>query len=387
MNKILMYCHNGSGNHGCEAIVKSTSDLLISNGIDKINLISSKRSEDIKYGINKYVNVYDELNVPSKRNLLFYLAYFQLKVFNNYKLMNKLSFIYPYKDCGKETVSLSIGGDNYCYGDCDKYIGFHNISKKYNSKTVLWGCSVEPDVLKDKDVLNDLKNFDKIVVRETISYEAMLKNGLKNVVLYPDPAFSLKKDVSFDKLPKKNTVGINISPLIMRYEDGNTILNNYIELIRYVLEETDMNISLIPHVVWEDNDDITILKRVKELFGNNDRITLLEDCNCKQLKMHISKLRFLVAARTHASIAAYSSSVPTLVAGYSVKSKGIAKDIFGEYEHYVVPVQGLKSNYELLNKFKWIVKNESNIQEHLNQFMPVYIEKSIKSIEEIVELF
>lgn len=57
-----------------------------------------------------------------------------------------------------------------------------------------------------------------------------------------------------------------------------------------------------------------------------------------QYKSIISRCDMFIGARTHATIAAYSTCVPTLVIGYSVKSKGIAKDIFGTDEGLVIPV-------------------------------------------------
>jgi polysaccharide pyruvyl transferase WcaK-like protein len=59
-----------------------------------------------------------------------------------------------------------------------------------------------------------------------------------------------------------------------------------------------------------------------------------------------------VGARTHSTIAAYSSGVKTLVIGYSVKSRGIAKDLFGDYEGYVLPVQELSSPDALVEAYK-----------------------------------
>ena len=53
MAKIYMYAHGGSGNHGCEAIVRSTCDMLNNPLWDEILLISSKTEEDIKYGLDK----------------------------------------------------------------------------------------------------------------------------------------------------------------------------------------------------------------------------------------------------------------------------------------------------------------------------------------------
>ena len=41
----------------------------------------------------------------------------------------------------------------------------------------------------------------------------------------------------------------------------------------------------------------------------------------------IAQCELLVCCRTHASIAGYSTGVPTLVLGYSVKAEGIAADL------------------------------------------------------------
>jgi colanic acid/amylovoran biosynthesis protein len=108
--------------------------------------------------------------------------------------------------------------------------------------------------------------------------------------------------------------------------------------------------------------------------------------NCSELKYIISKCRFLIAARTHASIAAYSTCVPTLVVGYSVKAKGIAKDIFGTDDNYVIPVQSLKENGDLIKAFKWIQENEDKIRIYLQRVMPDYCAKVWLAGDEIKKL-
>ncbi|MBO5622010.1 MAG: polysaccharide pyruvyl transferase family protein, partial [Butyrivibrio sp.] len=65
---------------------------------------------------------------------------------------------------------------------------------------------------------------------------------------------------------------------------------------------------------------------------------------------------FFVGARTHSTIAAYSSNVPTLVIGYSVKSRGIATDLFGDYTHYVLPVQEISEPDEMIRAYRWIIE-------------------------------
>jgi polysaccharide pyruvyl transferase WcaK-like protein len=105
-----------------------------------------------------------------------------------------------------------------------------------------------------------------------------------------------------------------------------------------------------------------------------------------ELKGFISRCRFFVGARTHATIAAYSTCVPTLVVGYSVKARGIAKDIFGSEENMVIPVQSLEHEDDLVNAFKYIQENEESIRKHLQDFMPSYIEKAWQAGEEVKKL-
>ena len=110
---------------------------------------------------------------------------------------------------------------------------------------------------------------------------------------------------------------------------------------------------------------------------------MIEDCNAEELKGYIARCRFLIAARTHASIAAYSNCVPTLVIGYSVKAKGIAKDLFGTYENYVLPSQTLKTDTDLIDAFEWLKDNEDSIRTHLNAFMPDYCKKAYRIKDEL----
>ena len=93
--------------------------------------------------------------------------------------------------------------------------------------------------------------------------------------------------------------------------------------------------------------DLKTLEVLYAYFKDNERVMLItnEGYNAAELKFIISKCVFFIGARTHSTIAAYSSQVPTLVLGYSVKSIGIATDIFGTEEGYVVEAKDLESGY------------------------------------------
>jgi polysaccharide pyruvyl transferase WcaK-like protein len=83
-------------------------------------------------------------------------------------------------------------------------------------------------------------------------------------------------------------------------------------------------------------------------------------------------MSMMICARTHASIAAYSSCVPTYVFGYSVKSKGIARDIYGTYEGHVMPVQELSSPQVLTESIETFIKQSEREREYLRSFIPEY---------------
>ena len=67
--KFFLYGHNGSGNHGCEAIVRSTCKILNENNSSTFTLATNGKNEDIKYGLDEIVTLKNEKNVVSKFNL------------------------------------------------------------------------------------------------------------------------------------------------------------------------------------------------------------------------------------------------------------------------------------------------------------------------------
>lgn len=380
MKKIL-YMHGGSGNHGCEAIVRTTAKLL--DGPRDLILWSWAKEEDYLYGVANLTEKTvrnEELTRFSPAHIEAMLRHRLLKQTDAYQdvFVRKLF---------KNNVALSVGGDNYCYPwsaqwavDLDKKI------RKVCKKTVLWGCSIDEEALTP-EVREDLAQFDLITAREPLTY-ALLKEINPNTVQVADPAFLLEKTEL--PLPENfiegNTVGINISPLIMDYGDDNIIMRNYEVLIQYIMDSTDMNICLIPHVVWENNNDRIPINALYARFRDSGRICKLDDHNAMELKGYIARCRFFVGARTHATIAAYSSCVPTLVTGYSVKARGIAIDLFGTDQNYVVPVQSLQSADELTDAFKWLQENEDHVRGALTACLPAYKKRAERARDYFLQL-
>ena len=386
-NRIVMYLHGGSGNHGCEAIINSTCHML--EDLPKL-LVTNSEKEDRFYSLEPLCDILQERKIAD--HFFAHVWYYVWRaVFHDPESFMRYRFR---KVLGKNRAPLyiSTGGDMYCYELSKKEaIVANSTFCRAGAKTVLWGCSLEPELLQETEVVEDMKRYALITPRESITAEALRKVGItENVKLFPDPAFALEPQKT--ELPKKfvagKTIGINISPMIVRNEKvpGITI-DNYRRLIEHILQNTDDCVALIPHVMWNYNDDRLTLKELYRGYEANERVLIFPDMSCQKLKYIISQCRAFIGARTHATIAAYSSCVPTLVVGYSVKARGIARDLFGSEEHYVLPVQALEKPEELIRAYDWIMEKEQKIRNRLETIMPEYCARAKSAGDEIRKLW
>ena len=161
-------------------------------------------------------------------------------------------------------------------------------------------------------------------------------------------------------------------------KNPDLILKNLKIVIEYILNNTTSSVALIPHVVWSSNDDRVPLKKLFEEYRNSNRICLIKDQEASKLKWVISQCSFFIGARTHATIAAYSTGVPTLALGYSVKSRGIAEDLFGTYENYVLSYQDIQTDSTILKNYLWIY-------EHSDEIIRILKDKAIMYKEQIYQ--
>ena len=254
---------------------------------------------------------------------------------------------------------------------------------------VLWGCSVNLGADRGGEYLADLKAYDMIVARESITAQAMRDAELR-VRTWCDPAFTL----TAEELPlpdgwrEKQTVGLNVSPLILDHtKDKKTALNAFVALVRHILRTSENAVALIPHVTWAHDNDVDALSAIKAQFADEPRVFLLPDrLNAMQYKGYVKRLSGLVAARTHVSIAAYSTFVPTLVIGYSVKARGIARDLFGAEAGHLLPAQELSGEAELIAAYDALMKRGDAEREQLQRRIPSYMAGQEETLDAVLDL-
>lgn len=389
MKKFMIILNAVYYNRGSEALARSIAAICRKKYPDcDITLVSSEvdfEKSQLIEGIDHNIRRYGYVSKYSAVNLY---AVFQRFVMKNVEKATYIRCKKVIDQAKKMDCVVVVGGDNY-----DQSYGLYYILHSLNlalrkaevKKLVLYDCSLEEKDI-DNSVIEDFKLFDAISARESLTYNNFKKFIGENLYFYPDPAFIMKSDkLALPKGWKDNQmIGINVSNLVVSGKYGvseEQILTAYKNMICYLIRETSYCIILIPHVM--DGADLSILKKLYEEFRTTGRVRIIknEQLTAPQLKYIISKCRFLVTARTHASIAAYSTGVPALVLGYSIKSVGIATDLFGKSDHYVIPTYNLKNPDALVDGVQWLIAHENQIRKRLNKYMPSYLEKTWGSIE------
>jgi len=376
MRTIYLCGHTGSENRGCEAIVRATTDILRQLGQEEICLMSFAPEQDS--ALNVEVLPYPRKTMPQRAASLFMRKLLGNGVYGQRFLHRELLTRVISGD-----MLFNIGGDTYCYGTPYISYALNEQAEKAGIPTVFWGCSVDERVLTDRTMQRDLNRYSYIVARERLSYERLrvcVEDPAK-VYLACDPAFLLQPEET--ALPAgffpRNTVGINLSPLVL---EGGRVEENIRYLINHILAQTDMNVCLVPHVGVQD---IPVLRKIFTDYRENARVCMVEErLNCCQLKYIISRCRFFIGARTHAVIGAYSSYVPALALSYSDKSVAIARDVLGR-DALAMRWQDLEQPERLWERFSQVLMaEEQEILQRYGAVLPGYREQIYQVVEKIL---
>lgn len=382
---VFLWGNTGIQNRGCEAIIRSSLKVLGKES-SECYLATTAPEQDRKMASELGINMLSFSGYPTIIHKAIYGGMHKIckTSLSQYDVMQKPLF----ERIHKEDVVLNIGGDTYCYSRPALWMSMNRYAYRNGIKCILWCCSIEKEKIT-KEIEKDLNRYSYIFAREKLTVQNLLSCGISpdKVIQVCDPAFFLEKRET--ELPKGflpgNTVGINVSEVVIK-PDNPSVYQNVITTIRYILESTDMSVCLIPHVynIAENRNDYPILKQIYEEIGD-ERVSIVDrELSCEQIKYVISKCRFFIGARTHSTIAAYSSCIPTIVIGYSIKSKGIAEDLFGTYLDYVLPYEDLREENQLLNSFKKLQEKEEIIRNKLIDFLPEYKQRLTDAIERFI---
>lgn len=287
------------------------------------------------------------------------------------------------------SLALEVGGDNYSidYGRPVFYIAMDRYLQKLGLPVVLWGASVGPfdaDPKFARRMFAHLRTLSAIFVRESDSFNYLRANGVaENVHLVADPAFVMKpvqpsaEKIGFE-LPD-GAIGINLSQMVAFYRGqrpGDVDLKEWsafcVELVK-AAATLKRPIVLIPHVglAVSQTEDFGLLHAVWQAVVNEVNVpvsVLTQDLSAAELKWVIARCAVFAGARTHSTIAALSSHVPTLSISYSLKAKGINRDVYDHLDH-CIHVSEL-TPVRFADALRVLLTNEAGIRAHLSQRVP-----------------
>lgn len=408
MTQIFFAGHNNFGNRGCEALVRSVSGLIrqsvgdarfvtpsvaleldsrqwpaaAASGIDFVPAASFPSNLKWWNRARRVAPVIEKLARPShhlQSPLAEQMAKSQLVVMT-----------------GGDTISL-----DYDLPSLYDHAGYVDTAKRMGVPVMLWAGSVGPFTKKphvERFMRRHLADYDAITVRESETFAYLRGLGLDNVVQATDPAFTLLQE-EFDisgLLPDapNGVIGLNVSPLVRGYlptpEARERLDAEVAAFVRELVEQRGYGVVLLPHVGPLDgsdwNSDYHYMQGLVEkyqLTHANIRMAP-RTLNASQLKYLIAKFRFFIGARTHATIAAFSTGVPTVSIAYSVKAKGINRDLFGDISMVLdTPKVSLETLRRYLGELE---RREDEIKALLAERIPEWRQRAAIPVASVLRL-
>jgi polysaccharide pyruvyl transferase WcaK-like protein len=396
------------GNRGCEALVRSIVGLLKTKYPDANFFCpsSTKMLDEIQWKSATQQGVIFTSVPDFPKSLQWWARGCRvLPVLESLTRPRLASYDNCTQDISLSSAMIFTGGDNLGldYGVASLYhwANFAEKSIDMGAPAILWAASVGPFTAKpavEREMVKHLKRYAAITVRESATYEYLQGLGVSGVTQVADPAFTMSPE-AFDVADltfghNSNILGLNVSPLVRGYRKDETsrdkLDRDVVDFIKDVVTKTDMSVLLVPHVDPLDgssvNSDSSYMQGLlAQLAQYSGRVKLApRHLNAAQLKYLISHCRFFIGARTHATIGAFSTGVPTISIAYSVKAKGINRDLFGDTRFVLdTPLVTRDTLHDSLNL---LIQEEVATRALLQERIPVFRENAYKSVDALASI-
>ena len=372
--KVLLCGISHLNNFGCEAIIRSTYQML-KYTFDDVKVVYASRNAVEDKEIIKDLDI-DVIQLSRKPDVFSRIIN---KIAMLINIRERVSFDKYREICKGIDLQISVGGDIYTIEKTllqkkrrynNRLIKIEKYAKRQGICMVLYGASVGPfpEYMNNQCYfINHIKNcFDMIVCREQRSVDYLSTMGVvDSVKLSPDPAFYLSTG---QPLLEGHGIAINLSKRLLDPEKEYSIqVGEIAQIVQDIYDRTGENLTLIPHVYSEDKDDNDyvflqdIMQNIPEAYY--DKIILINSKTMGYMgvKNILRDKKIVVAARMHCAINAMSESVPTILISYSDKSLGVAKAIYGN-EKWVIKDNALKE--QLVDMCKNMIKDNNHPGKH-----------------------
>ena len=402
VNIILANAPINNGNRGCVAL-SVTSMFIIDEIMSKAGVNYSLWLPDSQHNDCKI----HEISINGKKIKYYDISYnkgFSLK--DNAKIMMKSVILKKNfaKIFKQSDYILDIGqGDSFAdiYGERRfNYIDrIHRIARKYKKGYCLLPQTIGP--FEDESVktkaIKSIEKADLCMARDKQSLDYVTKNvpRQKNVCECIDVAFFLPYEtISQDK--NYTHVGINISALLW---NGGYTRNNQFglncdyqslvrQLIEYFLNQDNVKVHLIPHVVSAERsieNDYAVSYDLWREYNNPNLLLAPLALDPMEIKSYIAGMDFFMGARMHSTIGAFSAGVPVVPMAYSRKFNGLFLETLS-YNHLADMKAG--DNDTIISFIKDEYENSGSLKKEIECQMETTVkEKKQLIMDKLKEFF
>lgn len=274
-----------------------------------------------------------------------------------------------------------------------------------------------PDIKKfAKEVF---ENFDLVANREAETGKLLIEDGfnVSNLKNFACPAYLFESNSDEEILPilkkenidinKKNKVGFVLCGFNMletpydKWPREDDEYNEYAEVVEYIVNELNCDVffmshsngfELPPNFKLITGRDYPIVKQLKDVVAKRgiakvDKLHLIEGpYNPKETKAIIRNFDMFVTGRLHASVAATSQSVPTVVLMHGQGQKSHKTIGFFDILKLQNCVCSPTNSAEMISKVKDCWNNRNSIREHLNKIIPEVKQLACRSFDSIINI-
>ena len=409
---IFLLAGNGSfRNHGCEAIARGTIEILRRTFGASIQIRYA--AHDSKQTCIEDVSLlgYDNVDpipffVPLTKYSRMWFEY-QSNRFLNTSFGGALGHLQSsISECG---AALAIGGDNYSldYGYPERFVQFDRLVLGQRKPLVYWCSSVGPFSADQKYEQRMKAHFGRvtaILARESGTVGYLRSLGITdNVHLVADPGFvmqAVRPDAASFVLDQNDFIGINFSTTVgrlllqdhresdptqyakvLRFLDQSAeyeqVCRRYAEITIALINRYGENIVFVPHVTGGPHCDYEFMNRIAELvesYGYPQPVVAPNHLTAPEYKWIISQARLFIGARTHSTIAAFSSGVPTISLAYSLKARGLTQDMYGT-DSFCLPGKDAAPE-SILRLVEKLLEEEKFYREKVQQQSEVMVQRA-----------
>lgn len=225
-------------------------------------------------------------------------------------------------------------------------------------KRIFWGSHLGP---LDERRLRQLSRYDVVAVSEHRSRERLAEAGLSNVVMAPEPAFLVKRQLrGLEGDFPPDTVGLCLT---CPPAAGSVLYRCYRHLIRYILQQTDLHIALIPYSVRKGQNDLLLYRALTAPYQYTGRIHIRPDGDSPLLRGDLSLCRCCVGGA--GVLAAWGCGVPGLCLCATHRTLGLSQAIFGTAQAAVCPWEQLTREDQLTRRFQRFLQKEDRYRQRL----------------------